>query len=214
VQFKITEPCFTLEESVTLMKGGVQMGLKEYNKRRDFRKTSEPKGESKTSTGNTYVIHKHKASRLHYDLRLQIGEVLASWAVPKGPSYNPSEKRLAVHVEDHPVNYADFEGIIPEDEYGGGTVMIWDRGEWECHGDPEEGMKKGKISFTLRGNKLNGNWALVKMKGKKRGEDNWLFFKEKDDTADSNYDVVSEEPESASSGRTLDEIAEEEGGKE
>lgn len=187
------------------------MGLEKYNKKRDFRKTPEPKGESKQKSGNTYVIQKHKASRLHYDLRLQIGDVLASWAVPKGPSYNPADKRLAVRVEDHPLDYAGFEGTIPEDEYGGGTVMIWDKGTWECRGNPEEGLENGKISFSIHGKKLKGDWALVKMKGKKGGKDNWLFFKEKDGEEDPEYDVTGEETGSAESGRTLEEIASEEG---
>ena len=141
------------------------MGLKEYQRKRDFSRTGEPRGQVKAAgRGNLYVVQKHAATRLHYDLRLEMGGVLKSWAVPKGPSLDPAEKRLAVQVEDHPLEYGAFEGIIPQHEYGGGTVMLWDRGTWEPEGDPAKEFPRGKLSFRLHGEKLRGSWALVQMK--------------------------------------------------
>ncbi|MFZ0392067.1 MAG: DNA polymerase ligase N-terminal domain-containing protein, partial [Calditrichia bacterium] len=187
------------------------MGLKEYHKKRDFKKTGEPRGNEKPSTsGRLYIIQKHAASRLHYDFRLELDGVLKSWAVPKGPSLDPTDKRLAVHVEDHPVDYGSFEGIIPKNEYGGGTVMLWDRGEWEPLGDPAEMYKKGDLKFALHGEKLQGTWALVRMSGKMSdGGKNWLLIKKKDDAARSKKDseIVKEETRSVASGRSMDEIA-------
>ncbi|MFO7963019.1 MAG: DNA ligase D [Desulfobacterales bacterium] len=182
------------------------MGLKEYQKKRHFNRTEEPEGKVASSpSGRLYVIQKHAASRLHYDFRLELNGVLKSWAVPKGPSLNPSEKHLAVHVEDHPIEYGDFEGVIPEDQYGGGTVMVWDKGEWEPLGDPQEGYEQGKLKFRLKGKKLKGEWVLARM-SEKSGETgrNWLLMKKKDDYArkDSDFDAVS-----AVSGRSMDEIA-------
>jgi len=185
------------------------MKLAEYKKKRNFKKTPEPEPMVKqTETGRLFVIHKHAARRLHYDFRLELDGVLLSWAVPKGPSYDPGEKRLAVHVEDHPLDYAGFEGVIPEGEYGGGTVMLWDRGEWEPLGDPAKDLKKGKLAFRLHGEKLQGAWALVRMRGK--DEKNWLLVKEKDDKArpESEFDVTEAETESVASGRSMEEIAE------
>jgi bifunctional non-homologous end joining protein LigD len=176
---------------------------------RDFAKTKEPSGaKTAASAGNSFVIQKHAARRLHYDFRLELDGVLLSWSVPKGPSLSPSEKRLAVRTEDHPLDYADFEGIIPKDQYGGGTVVVWDRGTWEPDKDAHEGMKKGHLSFTLHGEKLGGKWHLVRTKG--RGDEkheNWLLFKSKDEAANENIDIVASKPESVLSGRTVEQIA-------
>ena len=160
--------------------------------------------------GNLYIIQKHAASHLHYDLRLELDGVLKSWAVPKGPSLNPAEKRLAVHVEDHPIEYGTFEGIIPEAEYGGGTVMLWDRGTWEPEGDPQKGYAKGDFKFKLHGEKLKGSWVLARMKGKAGGEGkNWLLIKKRDSEAISGSDPEPVETmnRSVASGRTMQEIA-------
>jgi len=146
------------------------MGLKEYWKKRDFEKTSEPKSDEKTSEGNIYVVQKHQARRLHYDLRLEMDGVLKSWAIPKEPPAESGVKRLAVEVEDHPVNYANFEGTIPEGQYGAGTVEIWDKGQYVLKERDED-----KLVFEIKGNKLRGDYCLVRFKGK----ENWLFFKKK-----------------------------------
>ena len=187
------------------------MGLKTYQKKRDFRKTSEPAGKVKKSkSGHLYLIHKHAARRLHYDLRLELNGVLKSWAVPKGPSLDPSEKRLAVHVEDHPVDYGSFEGIIPKDEYGGGTVMLWDKGEWEPENDPEDGYKKGRLKFKLKGKRLRGSWALARMSGEASDDGkNWLLIKHRDNEAKNlkDFDILKEETDSVETGRSMDEIA-------
>ena len=132
------------------------MGLREYKRKRHFGRTPEPAGKRVSNAGHSFVIQKHAASHLHYDFRLELDGVLKSWAVPKGPSLDPSVKRLAVHVEDHPVDYGSFEGIIPHGEYGGGTVMLWDQGSWEPIGDPHDGYRAGKLKFTLHGAKLRG----------------------------------------------------------
>lgn len=192
------------------------MLLEEYWKKRHFDRTPEPRGgKIKQKSDNAFVIQKHAATRLHYDFRLEMGGVLKSWAVPKGPSYDPMEKRLAVHVEDHPVEYGAFEGIIPQHEYGGGTVMLWDRGTWEPEGDPVKSYEKGTLKFTLHGEKLHGRWALVRM-GRKTGDgekENWLLIKERDDYAEpgSKAGVVEAFPLSVTTQRSLDEIAEEVG---
>ena len=138
------------------------MSLQEYKRKRDFKKTPEPAGGKRSATGRHYVIQKHAASRLHYDFRLEHDGTLKSWAVPKGPSLDPTVKSLAVQVEDHPLDYASFEGLIPKGEYGGGTVMVWDQGTWEPEDDAEQGFKEGKLKFTLHGEKLHGSWALVR----------------------------------------------------
>src|SRR6187431_2084370 len=160
------------------------MPLEEYKRKRNFRSTPEPEGKVKKVKGQSFVIQKHAATRLHYDFRLEMEGVLRSWAVPKGPSLDPAEKRLAVHVEDHPIDYGGFEGVIPEGEYGGGTVIVWDRGTWEPLGDAAEDYRQGKLKFRLHGKKLHGAWMLVRMKPRpnERGE-NWLLFKERDDEA-------------------------------
>lgn len=187
------------------------MGLREYKRKRDFRKTPEPKGDGAApSAGRQFVVQKHAAKRLHYDFRLELGGVLKSWAIPKGPSLDPAVKVLAVQVEDHPLEYGGFEGIIPEDEYGGGTVMVWDHGIWEPEGNAEKGFKEGKLKFRLFGEKLHGSWALVRMSGR-AGEEgkNWLLIKHRDKDArpDAKTDLLSRKPRSVLSDRTMDEIA-------
>jgi len=182
--------------------------LEEYEKKRRFDRTAEPAPEVQSSkTGYRFVVQKHRASQLHYDFRLESEGVLKSWAVPKGPSPNPSVKRLAMSVEDHPMAYADFEGVITEGEYGGGTVMVWDRGTFKPeNGDVEDALKKGELKFTLRGKKLKGSWVLVRTKGR-----TWLLIKHRDRYA-SDVDLASSAPTSVISRRTLAEIAEDEGG--
>jgi bifunctional non-homologous end joining protein LigD len=192
------------------------MALEEYKRKRDFKKTPEPAGRAhpKRGGGLRFVIQKHDARRLHYDFRLELGGVMKSWAVPKGPSLDPKEKRLAVHVEDHPLEYNSFEGVIPEGEYGGGTVLLWDRGTWRpaVESDPAEAYAKGSLKFELHGEKLHGRWALVRMGGRANrggGKENWLLIKERDDTAEygSGSAVVDDNPRSVESGRTIEEIA-------
>ncbi len=189
------------------------MALKTYHEKRDFGRTPEPKGKEHKQTGFSFIVQKHAATRLHYDFRLELEGVLKSWAVPKGPSYDPREKRLAVHVEDHPVEYGSFEGIIPKDEYGGGTVMVWDRGTWiPLDEDPVASYRKGIMKFRLEGQKLRGAWTLIRMKPKPDEDDskeNWLLIKERDEFVRplSEFDVTKAMTESAISGRSLDEIA-------
>jgi len=185
-------------------------GLATYHKKRHFGVTAEPKGKVVRRRGHAYVIQKHDATRLHYDLRLELDGVMKSWAVTRGPSLVPGEKRLAVQVEDHPVEYNTFEGTIPKGEYGGGTVMIWDRGSWEPQNDPHKGLAKGHLDFVLHGNKLKGGWHLVRMHrrpGEKR--DNWLLIKQHDEAERSARakDILEEQPLSVASGRSMDEIA-------
>jgi bifunctional non-homologous end joining protein LigD len=189
------------------------MSLTEYKRKRDFKKTPEPAGKARASReGRQFVVQKHAASRLHYDFRLELDGTLKSWAVPKGPSLDPSVKCLAVHVEDHPLDYAGFEGIIPEGEYGGGTVMVWDRGTWTPEGDEDAAAayKKGKLKFALHGDKLKGSWALVRMGGR-AGEDgrNWLLIKHDDKYAKlaKDFVLVDKKPKSVLSKRTMEQIA-------
>lgn len=194
------------------------MPLAEYRKKRDFKRTSEPRGIASKKRKKTlsYVIQKHAASRLHYDFRLEWNGVLKSWAVPKGPSLDPAVRSLAVEVEDHPIEYGKFEGTIPQGEYGGGTVLLWDRGTWTPHNDPAEGFRKGKLEFSLDGEKLHGEWHMVRMGPDKNGEGkNWLLFKSRDEhaTPKEEFDVTQERPESVTTGRGLDEIAAGVGGK-
>src|SRR3954465_864617 len=191
------------------------MALEEYNRKRDFRKTPEPAGRVRKQPATvplSFVVQKHAASRLHYDFRLELNGVLLSWAIPKGPSLDPGEKRLAVHVEDHPLDYGEFEGIIPEGEYGGGNVLLWDRGPWiPLDPDPEAAYRKGSLKFILNGQKLRGKWALVRMGGKAANErrENWLLIKERDDEAlpQSGDAGVKDNPLSVTTGRSLDTIA-------
>jgi bifunctional non-homologous end joining protein LigD len=184
--------------------------LAPYNAKRDFSKTAEPRGGQASTSGHSFVIQKHAARRLHYDFRLELDGVLKSWAVTRGPSLVPGEKRLAVHVEDHPLDYAGFEGTIPQGQYGGGTVLVWDRGTWEADGDPHRGLKKGHLDFALHGEKLSGRWHLVRM-APRRGEknENWLLLKADDEAAraDGDPDILEEAPQSVASGRTIEEIA-------
>ncbi len=191
--------------------------LERYRSMRDFAVTSEPSGvesrdaEKGGKEGLPFVIQKHAATRLHYDFRLGWNGVLKSWAVTKGPSYVPGDKRLAVQVEDHPTDYAGFEGIIPKGQYGGGTVMLWDRGTWEPHVDVDQGLEKGSLKFALHGQKLKGNWALVRMCGRAANatKPNWLLIKEHDEyeRSPAAEPITEEAPDSVSTGRTIDEIA-------
>jgi len=184
--------------------------LRTYRAKRDFGKTPEPRGAKARKQGYRYVIQKHAATRLHYDLRLELDGVMLSWAITRGPSLVPGEKRLAIHVEDHPIEYNTFEGVIPKGEYGGGTVMVWDRGRWMPEGDPHKAMKKGHLDFVLDGEKLKGRWHLVRMH-KRPGEkqEPWLLIKATDEYArsKSDPDILEEMPNSAATGRTMEEIA-------
>ncbi|MRR12156.1 ATP-dependent DNA ligase, partial [bacterium] len=188
------------------------MPLETYREKRDFGKTPEPAGGAAGDSARPmFVIQKHAASRLHYDLRLEMEGVLRSWAVPKGPSYDTKDKHLAVEVEDHPIEYGDFEGTIPKGEYGGGTVMVWDTGTYEpVGGDAVEMYRKGDLKFELRGSKLRGRWVLVRMKRRPQDKnDNWLLIKERDEHVRplSEYNVTEAELLSAKTGRTMDQIA-------
>ena len=175
------------------------MPLDEYHRKRDFRRTPEPAGSVATAPGGSFVVQRHAARRLHYDFRLEMDGVLKSWAVPRGPSLDPAEKRLAVHVEDHPLDYASFEGAIPAGEYGAGDVLLWDRGEWTPVGDAAEGYRRGKLKFQLAGEKLRGGWTLARMGGRaSEGGKNWLLLKERDAEARpaTDGDILAERPES------------------
>ena len=183
------------------------VGLNEYNQRRNFEKTFEPEGRTETSEESLrFVVQHHLAGRDHYDLRLEWNGVLLSWAVPKGPSYNTRDKRLAVQVEDHPLVYRNFEGTIPKGEYGGGVVMLWDEGYWEPYMNVDEGLSEGMLKFSLKGSRLRGRWALIRLKGK-AGEtkDNWLLLKEKDEYVKDD-EGMSEFTTSIRTGRTMAEI--------
>lgn len=193
------------------------MALKEYRRKRDFGVTPEPTGKEtppKKHSSLAYVIQKHRASHLHYDFRLEWNGVLLSWAIPKGPSLDPSVKRLAMQTEDHPTEYGSFEGSIPEGEYGGGTVMVWDRGTWEPEAkDVDAALEKGDLKFTLHGEKLKGSWVLVRTRGYGGGTNRsaWLLIKHRDEYA-STKEITEAEPYSASSHRLLADIARESGG--
>ena len=181
--------------------------LNAYNQKRNFQRTLEPEGEAESSAESLrFAVQHHMARREHYDLRLEWDGALLSWAVPKGPSYNPHDKRLAVQVEDHPLEYRNFEGTIPKGEYGGGVVMIWDEGTWQPQADVDEGLRLGSLKFALKGRRLKGNWALVRMKAKEgEKKDNWLLLKEKDEFAQTG-DEVCEFITSVRTGRTMTEI--------
>ena len=183
--------------------------LARYHAKRDFGVTSEPSGQAAAPAKKaarkqaaakplSFVVQKHWASRLHYDFRLELGGVLLSWAVPKGPSFDPSKMQMAVHVEDHPLDYASFEGTIPPKQYGAGKVIVWDRGTWEPVGDPEEGMAKGKLLFRLHGDKLAGLWELVRIAKPGDKQDPWMLFKKRDEWARplAEYDVIAALPDS------------------
>lgn len=187
------------------------MGLRKYRAKRNLRVTPEPaarpmgKGRSRNGAQNIYVIHKHDASHLHYDLRLELGGTLKSWAIPKGPSYDPAQKRLAIQVEDHPVDYASFEGSIPKGEYGGGEVIVWDTGNWSSDGEPREDYRNGHLHLTLSGKKMRGSWDLFRIRG--QGERaQWLLVKRRDRFAHATPDpnpIVDARPESVLSKRLL-----------
>lgn len=184
--------------------------LETYRKMRDFKATPEPRGRKAKSGGTSFVIQKHDATRLHYDLRLEMDGVLKSWAVTRGPSLVPGEKRLAVHVEDHPLSYGGFEGVIPKGQYGAGAVILWDRGTWTPVGDPARGYAKGHLEFELAGEKLTGRWHLVRMRGKANEKrENWLLIKGEDAAArsESDPDILTERPESVTSGQTVEDVA-------
>lgn len=183
--------------------------LEPHRRKRHFERTAEPSAKRRASkTRHVFVVQKHCARHLHYDFRLEVDGVLKSWAVPKGPSLDPSVKRFAVAVEDHPLAYAEFEGVIPEGEYGAGTVMVWDRGTYNLEGgmDADAALQAGQLSFTLRGRKLKGGWALVRMR-----DENWLLVKHRDRFA-STKDIESDAPTSVASQRLLRQIAADEGG--
>src|SRR5690242_6295884 len=191
-----------------------QKQLASYRSRRDFSKTAEPSGKAAAKTGgNSYLIQKHAATRLRFDFRLELDGVLKSWAVTKGPSLNPEDKRLAVHVEDHPLEYGSFEGTIPQGQYGGGTVMLWDEGTWDPIGNPQRDLARGNLTFILHGDRLKGRWHLVRMRGRP-GEgkrENWLLIKGKDEFADDHGEAAIEKYNtSVVSHRTMEVIA---GGK-
>ncbi len=190
--------------------------LSKYREKRDFTKTGEPSGKAKVARSDKrrFVVQKHAASRLHYDLRLELDGVFKSWAVTRGPSLDPRDKRLAVEVEDHPLGYGDFEGTIPKGEYGGGTVQLWDRGTWEPDGPktPEQGLADGDFKFKLDGERLHGSWVLVRLKNDRYGggkRTNWLLIKHRDEYAkDGDGDAILAEDRSVASGRTMAAIAE------
>lgn len=192
--------------------------LAEYDRKRDFTRTPEPAGRAPHEARDVlrFVIQKHAASSLHFDFRLELDGVMKSWAVPKGPSLDPSVKRLAMEVEDHPIAYNSFEGTIPEGEYGGGTVMLWDLGSYtaaEESRDPEaelrQGYENGELTFTLHGERLRGAWALIRTRSGRRAQ--WLLVKRRDDDALPGSDVVAEYTTSVATGRTMEEIAGDEG---
>ena len=192
------------------------MSTDEYEDKRDFDATDEPEpGDTNDAENHRFVIQQHDASSMHYDFRIEADGVLKSWAVPNGPSTDPSEKRLAVRTEDHPIEYADFEGVIPEDEYGAGAVLIWDRGTYENIKEPnddgerpeiDEQIDDGRVSIRLDGEKISGAYELVQMDG-----DDWLLIKHDDDAADARRNPTSTEPSSVESGRDIEEIYEDEG---
>jgi bifunctional non-homologous end joining protein LigD len=186
------------------------MSLQEYARKRDFKKTPEPAPEATTpgsAHSGRFFIQRHNATRLHYDFRLEIDGTLKSWAVPKGPSLDPAMKHLAAMVEDHPLDYGDFEGNIPKGNYGAGSVMLWDRGRFELIGEEDglEQIARGDLKFRLHGEKLSGTWALVQMKNRGKGNE-WLIIKKKDETADPAWDIEAH-AYSVKTGRTQDEIA-------
>src|ERR1041384_496066 len=188
--------------------------LQRYREMRDFSITPEPRGPARATSKKRlrYYIQRHAATRLHYDFRLELEGVLKSWAVPKGPSLDPADKRLAMHVEDHPLEYGSFEGIIPKGEYGGGTVLLWDRGTWTPEGDPHRAYRAGNLKFSLAGDKLRGSWALVRIRDRRQARDDersWLLIKHDDEAARpaARYQVVEQEPDSVATGRSMEEIA-------
>ena len=186
------------------------MTLRTYHRKRNFTTTPEPKGKNKSRKNpkNLFVIQKHAASHLHYDLRLELQGTLKSWAVPKGPCLDPSVKRLAMHVEDHPIDYGDFEGVIPEGQYGAGQVLVWDTGIWESmDDDPVKAYQKGHLHFVIKAKKLKGIWDLIHIKAKEPNA--WLLIKHADRYAKplADYDIVEKKPKSVLSGKLINEIS-------
>jgi len=181
--------------------------LSEYRHKRDLASSGEPSGDAigRHRGAAAFVIQKHHASHLHYDFRLEVGGVLVSWAVPKGPSLDPSVKRMAVHVEDHPLSYAAFEGSIPAGSYGAGDVIVWDRGTWQAEGNARDALAAGKLAFVLHGQKLKGAWELLRMRAAHPRREHWLLFKKRDAHArtQEEFDVVAQQPGSVVSGRLL-----------
>jgi len=190
----------------------MNMPLDTYRRKRDFARTPEPSGDeqppSPPKPGRRFVVQRHRATRLHYDFRLEMDGVLVSWAVPKGPSLNPKDRRMAVHVEDHPLSYFDFEGVIPKGEYGGGDVVVWDWGTWQPEEteDPAEALRKGELKFSLDGEKLGGRFTIVKIRSDDPAKDDWLLIHKNDEHADPDWDV-DDHPRSVKTGRTNDEVA-------
>jgi bifunctional non-homologous end joining protein LigD len=190
------------------------VSLETYRRKRDFGRTPEPAGDGDGRRrraprgGNRFVVQRHRATRLHYDFRLEINGVLMSWAVPKGPSLNPADRRMAVHVEDHPLSYFDFEGVIPKGEYGGGDVIVWDWGNFEPEetDDPAKAVAKGELKFRLDGEKLRGRFTLVKIRSDDPAKDDWLLIHKRDEHAQPDWDV-DVLPRSVKTGRTNDEVA-------
>jgi bifunctional non-homologous end joining protein LigD len=205
------------KEAASTPKAGAAEQLSEYRRKRDFTRTQEPAG-GKARSGQklAFVIQKHAASHLHYDLRLELDGVMKSWAVPKGPSLDPSVKRLAMQVEDHPIEYNAFEGTIPKGEYGGGTVMLWDRGTYTYGGSDEvnpidglrRGYAKGDFKFVMNGKRLRGSWVLVRTRRDSKERAQWLLIKHRDEYAQPESDVTAEQQTSVATGRTMEEIAE------
>lgn len=191
------------------------MALEEYKRKRDFKQTPEPPGKVERGKGHRFVVQKHRASHLHYDFRLEMDGVLKSWAVPKGPSLDPADKRLAMQVEDHPVSYFDFEGIIPAGNYGAGTVMVWDVGTWEPEGDAHAMLAKGDFKFRLDGDKLKGSFALIHIRSRKAGNKGteWLLIKHRDAYVQEPYDI-DDYDYSVLTKRSLDQIADDAGARE
>lgn len=189
--------------------------LSEYRRKRDFTKTAEPNGSTggaRSRAALRFVVQKHAASHLHFDFRLEMDGVMKSWAVPKGPSYDPSVRRLAMQVEDHPIDYNTFEGTIPKGEYGGGTVMLWDQGTYEPESGGgiaalRDGYERGDLKIMLHGKRLRGGWVLVRMRRDETDRAQWLLIKHRDETADPRYDVVAEATTSVVTGRSMDAIA-------
>src|SRR5262245_50240829 len=209
---KATKATKTAEKKAAPGADETSRRLTKYRSMRHFDRTAEPKGAdvaAAAAAGGRFVVQRHRARRLHYDLRLEVDGVLVSWAVPKGPSLDPAARLLAVHVEDHPIEYIDFEGVIPSGEYGGGDVIVWDRGTWEPSGtkDPAKAIANGELHFDLRGDKLAGRFVLVRTdKSGRSSKEQWLLLHKRDDFAVDGWNP-EEHPESVRSGRTNDQVA-------